>query len=42
MRSTILAPEWEKKKKKMADELMRKGELFFKSQKRKVKYKNPG
>jgi len=42
MRSTTLTREWEKKKKKMADELMRQGELFFKSQKQKFKYKKPG
>jgi hypothetical protein len=39
MKPTILTPEWEKKKKKTAEELMRKGELFFDLQKQKRKFK---
>lgn len=41
MKPSILTPEWEKKKKKMADELMRRGELFFALQRQKFKYKKP-
>ena len=37
MKPTILTPEWQKKKKKMAEELMRKAKDFFDLQKRKRK-----
>ncbi|MGB2728209.1 MAG: hypothetical protein WBC40_11280 [Halobacteriota archaeon] len=39
MKPTILTPEWKKKKKKVAEELMRKGKLFFNLQKQKHKFK---
>ena len=35
----ILTSEWEKKKKKMADELLKSGELFFTLQRQKLKGK---
>jgi predicted N-acetyltransferase YhbS len=37
MKPTIVTPEWQKKKKKLAQELMRKGKAFFDLQKLKRK-----
>ncbi len=41
MKPEIVTPEWRKKKKRMADDLMKKGELFFELQRQKLKRKKP-
>jgi hypothetical protein len=39
MKPTIVTPEWKKKKDEMAENLLRKGEAFFDSQKQKREFK---
>lgn len=41
MKPEVVPREWKEKKKRMADNLMRKGQVFFDLQKSKLKHKKP-